>query len=106
MFLLLTVSSISADTEKVKASVKAGNKKFSCTFTLANDGTAMVIGDSKVLCTPNQPTKTKMKDFKLSPDTADYLLSFNINPKKLTKATVGIYFRIWNLLLSVFYFRI
>ena len=106
VFLLLALSSISAETEKVKASVKVGKTKFSCTITLANDGKFVVIGESKVVCTPNKPTKKKVKDFKLSTDIADYLLSFNINPDKITKATIGIYFNIFNFLLLVFYFRI
>eukprot|EP00091_Calanus_sinicus_P019549 TRINITY_DN494_c0_g1_i13.p1 TRINITY_DN494_c0_g1~~TRINITY_DN494_c0_g1_i13.p1 ORF type:complete len:197 (-),score=52.59 TRINITY_DN494_c0_g1_i13:52-642(-) len=88
VFLLLALTSISAETEKVKASVKSGKTKFSCTFTLANDGTAVVLADSKVVCTPNKPTKRKVKDFKLSTDVANYVVSFNINPEKITKATI------------------
>ena len=91
VFLLVAISSVFAETETVKASVKSGKTKFSCTFTLANDGEAVVMGDSKAVCTPNKPTKKKVKNFKLSTDTADYVLSFNINPEKLTKATISKY---------------
>jgi hypothetical protein len=87
VFLCFVLSTVSG--EKVKASVKSGKTKFSCTFTLENDGTAVMIGDSKVVCTPNKPTKKKIKDFKLSTDTADYVLSFNINPERLTSAAIG-----------------
>ena len=90
VFLCLVLSTASAET--VKASVKSGKTKFSCTFTLENDGKAVLIGDSKVVCTPNKPTKKKVKDFKLSTDAADYVLSFNINPEKLTKAAIGTIF--------------
>ena len=87
VFLCLVLSTASA--EKVKASVKSGKTRFSCTFTLENDGEAVLIGDSKVVCTPNKPTKKKIEDFKLSTDVADYVLSFNINPEKLTKGAIG-----------------
>ena len=77
------------ETDKVKASVKSGKNKFSCTFTLVSDGDAVLLTDSKVVCTPNKPTKRKVKNFAVSTDKANYKLSFNINPEKLTKATLG-----------------
>merc|ERR1711936_522082 len=46
--------------EKVKAPVKVGKKKFSCSFTLVSEGDQVVLGDSKVSCTPNKPTKKKL----------------------------------------------
>merc|ERR1711915_1063880 len=57
--LIITVSVVSAEKETVKASVKSGKSKFSCTFTLANDGKAVIMKDSKVVCTPNKPSKRK-----------------------------------------------
>merc|ERR1711892_121215 len=88
-FVLLVVSScVLAESEKIKATVKSGKTKFSCTFTLANDGAAVLLGDSKVVCTPNKPSKKKIKDFEVSTDSATYKLSFNINPEKLTKASM------------------
>merc|ERR1711915_1038414 len=86
--LLITVSVVSAAKETVKASVKSGKSKFSCTFTLANDGKAVIMKDSKVVCTPNKPTKRKISNFEVSTDKATYTLSFNINPEKLTKAAM------------------
>ena len=77
-----------AATDTAKAKVKVGKKKFSCTFTLENDGQAVVIANSKVKCTPNKPEKKKVEAFKLSTDIADYVLSFNINPENLTKANI------------------
>ena len=88
-FILMALSCVSAESEVVKASVKSGKNKFSCTFTLANDGAAVLKGDSKVVCTPNKPTKKKISNFEVSTDTATYKLSFNINPEKLTKASMG-----------------
>merc|ERR1719483_920146 len=87
-FVLLVVSSVLAESEKIKATVKSGKTKFSCTFTLANDGAAVLLGDSKVVCTPNKPTKKKIKDFEVSTDKAKYVLSFNINPEKITKSSM------------------
>ena len=89
VFLLVAISSVFAETETVKASVKSGKTKFSCTFTLANDGEAVVMGDSKAVCTPNKPAKKKVKNLKVSTDTGEYTLSFNINPEKITKARIG-----------------
>merc|ERR1711936_970127 len=74
--------------EKVKAPVKVGKKKFSCSFTLVSEGDQVVLGDSKVSCTPNKPPKKKVSNFKISTDKAKYTLSFNINPEKLTKASI------------------
>merc|ERR1712228_113304 len=66
--------------------VRFGKTKFSCTFTLVNDGSNVNLKDSKVVCTPNKPAKKKVKNLKVSTDTTDYTLSFNINPEKLTAA--------------------
>merc|ERR1712236_161256 len=85
-FAILLISVVSAEKETVKASVKSGKNKFSCTFTLANDGKDVIMKDSKVVCTPNKPTKRKISNFEVSTDKATYTLSFNINPEKLTKA--------------------
>ena len=91
LILCLTVglSAALAASETAKGKVKVANKKFSCTFNLENDGQSVVIADSKVDCNPNKPAKKKVKDFKLSTDIADYVLSFNINPEKLTKANMS-----------------
>jgi len=87
-YLLLVLSTVYAETETVKTSVKVGKTKFSCTFTLANDGEAVVMGDSSVKCLPNKPTKKKVNNFEFSSDTASYKVSFNINPEKITKASI------------------
>jgi len=91
--LLLVLSTVYAETETVKTSVKVkvGKdkfKNFSCTFTMANDGEAVVMGDSSVKCLPDKPTKKKVNNFKFESDTAFYKVSFNINPEKITKASI------------------
>ena len=86
---LSALHSVLAISETVKTSVKSGKTKFSCTLTLVSDGAAVVLGDSKAVCTPNKPAKKKVKDLKVSTDTGEYTLSFNINPEKITKATIG-----------------
>jgi hypothetical protein len=88
-FFLLALSCVSAESETVKSKVTVGSKEFSCTFTLANDGAAVVLGDSKAVCTPNKPKKKTVTDFEVSTDTATYKLSFKINPEKITKASMG-----------------
>merc|ERR1712183_845667 len=88
--LLVLLSSVFAETEKIKSSVKVGKNKFSCTFTLASNGTEMLLADSKAVCTPNKPAKKKVNNYEVSTDSATYTLSFNINPEKLTKATMAV----------------
>merc|ERR1712106_252501 len=76
---LSALHSVLAISETVKTSVKSGKTKFSCTLTLVSDGAAVVLGDSKAVCTPNKPAKKKVKDLKVSTDTGEYTLSFHIN---------------------------
>ena len=92
--------------EVVKASVKSGNKKFSCIFTLTSNGGAVVLADSKVVCTPNKPTKRTVTNFAVSTDLADYILSFKINPEKLTMGTMGKTHSITIKLSNIFKFRV
>ena len=87
--VLVLLSSVYAETEKIKATVKVGKTKFTCTFTLASDGGNVTLNESKVACTPNKPTKKKVQDYVIFTDSANYTLSFNINPEKLTKASMG-----------------
>merc|ERR1719347_1448763 len=86
--LLVLLSSVYAETEEVKTTVKVGKTKFKCTFTLASDGGNVTLNESKVVCTPNKPTKKKVQDYEIFTDTAVYNISFNINPEKLTKASM------------------
>merc|ERR1711875_160570 len=63
--VLVLLSSVYADTEKIKATVKVGKTKFTCTFTLASDGGNVTMNESKVVCTPNKPTKKKVQDYEI-----------------------------------------
>merc|ERR1719244_1695711 len=88
--LLVLLSSVYAETEKIKSSVKVGGTKFSCTFTLVREEKNVSLTESKVACKPNKPTKKKVNNFEVSTDSATYNVSFNINPEKLTKASVAV----------------
>jgi len=55
-----------------------------------NDGHAVDIKESKVVCTPNKPKKKEVTNFNLTTEKADYILSFKINPEELTAANMTI----------------
>merc|ERR1719435_223420 len=92
--LLVLLTSVYAETEKIKSSVKVvtNNKvtKFSCTFTLVREEKNVSLTESKVACKPNKPKNRTKEDFEVSTDLATYKLSFNINPENLTEASVAV----------------
>ena len=73
--------------EELKAKVLRG--KFSCKFSLVSENTKVILEESSVSCSPAKPKKQKVSGLEIEGRLGTYTLSFNINPSKITRATLS-----------------